>query len=149
DQSNNETGFHVYRSTDCGTNYTLIGDAAANSQFYADTNLTPGTKYTYKVTAFNAGGENGTWIDSGTTLAVVVGPNAPAAVTFSNITTSALTLNWTDTAANESGYRVYRSTDGTNFSKIADLNANSSSFSDSGLSNNATYFYKIAAWNSG
>jgi titin len=149
DQSSNESGFHIYRSTDGGQNYTLIGDAQANSQFYADTNLTPGTKYTYKVTAFNEGGENGTWIDSGTTLQVVVAPGAPGSITFANITTSALTLNWTDSAANESGYRVYRSSDGTNFSKIADLSANATSFADSGLSNDTTYYYKIAAWNTG
>ena len=149
DQSNNETGFHVYRSTDGGANYTLIGDAAANSQFYQDNNLTPGMKYTYKVTAFNSGGEKGTWIDSGTTLPVVVAPTAPASLVFSNISTTGLTLNWTDTANNESGYRVYRSTDGVNFSKIADLNAGSTSFADSGLTNNATYYYKVSDWNSG
>ena len=57
------------------------------------------------------------------------------------------TVSWTD-ASNETGYRVYRSTDGVNFSKVADLAANATSFADSGLKDNTTYYYKVAAWNS-
>ncbi len=147
DTSSNESGFRVYRSTD-GTNFTLIGSAAAGSTTYTDTGLSSSTTYTYKVSAWNSGGETASSTSTGTTQAIVVAPNAPANITFANITTTGLTLNWTDAASNETGYRVYRSTDGVNFTKVADLAANSTSFADSGLSNNTTYYYKVTDWNS-
>ena len=38
-----------------------------------------------------------------------------------------MTVSWTDNANNETGYRLYRSTDGINYTKIADLAANTTS----------------------
>jgi hypothetical protein len=52
DNSNNENGFTILRSTD-GSTWTSVGSAAANSTTYADTNLKPGVKtYYYRVRAF-------------------------------------------------------------------------------------------------
>ena len=144
DQSNNETGFNVYRSTD-GKNFSLIGTAAANSQFFQDSNLQPGTTYTYKVSSYNSGGETDGWISSGTTMAAL--PSAPSNAVFSKVTGNSLTVSWSDNASNETGYRLYRSTDGVNFSWLTDLNANTTSFNDVNLAANTTYSYKIAAWN--
>ncbi|MCW3465412.1 fibronectin type III domain-containing protein [Chitinophaga nivalis] len=59
DNSNNETGFEVYRANSSGGTYTLIGtlDAAINT--YLDTTLSANTAYYYKVRAMNAGGYSG------------------------------------------------------------------------------------------
>lgn len=56
----------------------------------------------------------------------------------------ALTVKWqVPTAGIVSRYNVYRSTDGTNFSKVASIS--SVAYTDTGLSSTSTYSYKITA----
>jgi len=56
----------------------------------------------------------------------------------------ALTIKWqAPTTGAADRYFVYRSTDGTNFSKIASIS--SVAYTDTGLSSTSTYFYKITA----
>jgi hypothetical protein len=57
DNSNNETGFKVERSSD-GTTFTQIATVGANVTTYADTGLPALTKYYYRVRAYNAGGNS-------------------------------------------------------------------------------------------
>ena len=57
-------------------------------------------------------------------------------------------LNWTDRSATETGFRIERSpvTD-TNFTEIATVGANTTSFTDSGLSEATKYWYRVRAYN--
>jgi hypothetical protein len=57
DQSNNETGFKIERSTD-GTTFTQIVTVGANVTSYTDTGLTPGTHYSYRVRATSSTGDS-------------------------------------------------------------------------------------------
>jgi hypothetical protein len=57
-----------------------------------------------------------------------------------------ITITWVTNSYNETGYEVWRSTDGTNFTKIATLPANSMSFTDTKLGA-GTYYYKVRAFN--
>jgi fibronectin type 3 domain-containing protein len=52
DKAINETAYSVERSTDNKT-WTVIATLAANSASYADTGLSPGTTYYYRVRAFD------------------------------------------------------------------------------------------------
>lgn len=54
DNSSNETGFLVERSTD-GTNFTTVSTTAANATSLALTSLVPSTNYTIRVRAINEG----------------------------------------------------------------------------------------------
>lgn len=63
-------------------------------------------------------------------------------------------VNYTDyttygNPANEVGFNVYRSTDGTNFTKLnaTNLMANSTSYTDSTAAANTAYIYKVEAFN--
>ena len=58
DNSINETGFYVERSTD-GKIYTRIATVAANGTLFSDGSLNPGTKYYYRVRAINSTGASG------------------------------------------------------------------------------------------
>lgn len=56
-------------------------------------------------------------------------------------------LSWTNGSTNESGIKVERSLNGTSgWSAIADLPATSSSYSDSGLAAQTTYYYRVSAY---
>ena len=57
-------------------------------------------------------------------------------------------LNWTDNSATETGFKIERSpvTD-TNFTEIATVGANTTSFTDTGLSEATKYWYRVRAYN--
>lgn len=76
DNSNNESGFKIERSTD-GMNFTQVGLASANATSYSDTNLNAVTQYYYRVRATNVLGDSQyTSIANATTAAL----GAPVAV---------------------------------------------------------------------
>ena len=78
----------------------------------------------------------------------------PSNVNFSNVVStevppsSSLTVNWIDAAVNEDNYVVERSDNGTDFTVINTLGANVTSYNDTGLIPNTTYYYRIKAKNS-
>jgi Phage-related protein, tail component len=57
DNSTNESGFTVQRSTD-GTNYATVATTASNVTTFSDTGLSRSTKYYYRVQSFNADGNS-------------------------------------------------------------------------------------------
>ncbi len=77
----------------------------------------------------------------------------PTNLNFTNAATtgtpalSSLTVNWSDNATNETNYVLERSNDGTNFTVIATLPANTASYNESGLTPNTQYYYRVKAIN--
>lgn len=53
DNSDNETGFQIERSTDGGANFSLAGTVGANLHTFTNTCLQAGASYTYRVRAIN------------------------------------------------------------------------------------------------
>src|SRR5262249_15582446 len=63
------------------------------------------------------------------------------------VSSSQINLAWTDNANDETGFRIYRSTDNLNFSQIATVGANVTSYSNTGLAGGVTYYYRVSAYN--
>ncbi len=76
-------------------------------------------------------------------------PTAPGSLTFTSIGTTAMTLNWSDLSSNETGFAIYKSTDGTNYSFISQTAAGATSSVQSGLTAGTTYYWKIYAVSEG
>lgn len=78
-------------------------------------------------------------------------PNVPVAPSegYAIVTQTTATLNWTDNAANETGYLVVRTTDHVNYLLIGFLAPNAVTFADSGLSPGTQYFYSVYALSEG
>ncbi len=77
-------------------------------------------------------------------------PAAPTGLTFTAVGISSMTLNWTDNAANESGFVIYRSTDGTNYSFVNQVAASPGtgaavSAVQTGLNGSSLYYWKVMA----
>ena len=66
-------------------------------------------------------------------------------VTFSNVSASSITVNYSNWCTNEIGYAIYRSTNNVDFDFIAQNAVNSTSYVASGLLPNTTYYWKVIA----
>ena len=142
DNASGETGFKIERSTD-GTTFTALASLLANTTSYQAGNLNASTTYHFRVRAYN-----GTNASSYSNVAAATTQPAPAAPSNLTATPSAgkITLNWTDNATNEMGFKLDRSTDGVNFTQLGILGANSTSFANAGLASGVTYYYRIRAY---
>jgi hypothetical protein len=58
DNASNESGYHVWYSTDGGATYSLYSTLSANTTGYTTGALTRGRTYLFKVSAFNAAGDS-------------------------------------------------------------------------------------------
>lgn len=76
-------------------------------------------------------------------------PSAPTGMNFTGVSATGMTVNWSDNASNELFYIVSRSTDGVNFTQVAQLPANSTSYTDMFLSPSTNYTYRVFAVSEG
>ena len=75
-------------------------------------------------------------------------PAAPSETSLDSSIEDEITISWTDNSSGEDGYRVYRSTDGANFSQLSELSADVTSYTDNSLTDGKKYYYFIAAFTS-
>jgi hypothetical protein len=76
-------------------------------------------------------------------------PNTPSSLTATAISSSQINLAWTDSASNETGFKIERCTGATctNFVQIATVGANVKNYSNTSLKKNTSYRYRIRAYN--
>lgn len=144
DNANNETGFKIERKTVNG-NYSEIATVNANVVTFINSNLSNNTTYTYRVRAYNTAGSSDASNEATVTTASV--PVKPDNLKISSTGTDRLTITWRDNANNEKGYRIERKPVNGTFSEIATVGANVTSYTNTGLSNNTTYTYRVRAFN--
>lgn len=75
-------------------------------------------------------------------------PLAPTGITVQVASHDKLNVSWTDNSDNESGFEIYRSnaSDGT-YNIVATVGANATSYADSALAPQTTYYYRVKAIN--
>lgn len=148
DNASDEDGFKVYRSA-AGADFSLLTTLSADTTAHTDEGLSAGTSYTYEVTAFNTAGESAA---SNTATATtdtepVTLPSAPSALSAQATSFDTVVLNFTDNADNEDGFEISRSVAGAAFSVLTTLDADVTSFADSGLEAETAYAYRVLAFN--
>ena len=74
-------------------------------------------------------------------------PTAPMNGSAIALSSTSVRLTWSDTANNEAGFVVERSTDGVNFASVATLTADSTTFTDTSLTPVTAYWYRVSAFN--
>lgn len=141
DNSSDETGFLVERSTD-NVSFGLIGSTTANVRNYTDAGLATGTYY-YRVRAVNAAGYSA-YATSAQSVALTI-PNAPSNTAASATTSTKVSVSWTDNSTNESQFVIERSLDNVSFAVVATKVG--VGYVDTGLASSTTYYYRVRAIN--
>jgi fibronectin type 3 domain-containing protein len=144
------TGYNVYRGTSAGGEGTTpVGTVSGTTLSFTDTGLTNGTTYFYTVKAVNAVGTSLPSNEANATPQATV-PGAPTGLVASAGDTKVV-LSWTvpnsDGGSPITGYNVYRGTSPNGEGSTPVATAVSSTFTDTGLTNGITYYYKVAAVN--
>lgn len=149
DNSNNETGFLIQRSTD-GVVFSDLATVGADVATYDDLAVFGGETYTYRVAAFNANGASDFAVSDPVAVPPdATAPAAPSNLAAINITQTTLTLTWQDNSKNESGFTIQRATDNSFTKNLMTVNVGPdvTSFDDSGLKKNTKYYYRVQAIN--
>jgi tartrate-resistant acid phosphatase type 5 len=75
-------------------------------------------------------------------------PSPPTNLVATAVSQSQINLNWIDNASDETGFRIERSPDGATWTQIATVGAGITSYANTGLNANTTYYYQVRAYNS-
>ena len=146
DKSSNESGFKVERLE--GSAWTQI--ATPTDPRYSSTGLAASTPYSYRVRAYNAGGDSAySNTASATTQAAPAVPSAPSNLKATVVSRSQINLTWTDISNNETGFKIERCTGAgcSIFSQIDMVGAGVTSYQNTGLSSKTQYRYRVRAYN--
>lgn len=150
DNSNNETGFEISRSTVNSGTFPVVHVTGANTTTWTDTGVNPNTRYHYRIRAINA--TNGSSIinlNNSSTNNFVDTPPAPAApptpatLTATAISATQIDLQWANVAG-ETGFELQKSSNGANgFVTLTTTGVNVATFSDLGATGHSTFYYRV------
>jgi Fibronectin type III domain len=153
DKSDNEDGFLIERAPGGTSNFTQIADIPKLGRGYTNTGLASSTSYSYRVRAYNAGG-NSAYSNIATETTMPGGvPAAPTHLTATAVSTYQIDLSWQDNSDNESRFEIRRTLSGTtDWEVIKSLGKNETSYQDKNDGSNdleasTSYSYVVIAAN--
>ena len=133
-------GYYVYRSLRDAGSYSREGNTSSTS--YESTGLSKGTTYYYRVSAWNNAGEGSYSLSASATTV----PTTPTGVSAATVSSSSIRVTWSPVSG-ATGYRVFSSTS-YNGSYGLLGSTSSATYTNTRLSADTAYYYKVSAWNS-
>jgi hypothetical protein len=155
DNSSNESGFEVHRSTTGPSGaFAVLAATGVNVTRYENGGLSGSTQSCYKIRAFRITGRNASYSAfSAAACATTPAPPSPAAPSGADVWpggSSGVWVTWTDNASSEAGFRAERSLDsGVSWTPATTLGADSASFFDGGRASEQQVCYRVIAFNGG
>ena len=138
---NTAFSYTIQASSNNGATWNTLATQAATG--YADTGLSADTHLQFRVSATNAAGAS-SWSSTASATTLLGAPTGFAAVTASG---AEIDLSWI-AVTDATGYKIERSTDGTNFTTLSPspaLTGSSTSYHDTGVSAGINYTYRISS----
>lgn len=137
--------YEIARATAAGGPYVALPVTTSTS--YIDTGLANGTTYFYVAYAVNSAGTSASSPTFSATPQVVISPPAPPANVVATPGINQVALSWS-AVDGATSYIVQRaSAMGGPFAQIGTTTAPATTYTDSGLSNTALFFYAVVAVN--
>lgn len=148
DNSDNEEYFKLERKIEGGS-YSVVDTIASNVVETLNGGLLPGTKYYYRIRAYNMYGYSNYSNEATVTTPLETAiPDAPSGLTATVISCSEVSLSWTDNSINETNFIVERKLEGEDYQVIAGtIAANTTTYSDSNVEEGKKYYYRVKATN--
>jgi transcriptional regulator CtsR len=129
----------------------IVNETAITSLSYdvSEGTLNWNTTYYWRVNARNSFGSASSWSSYWSfKTAVEPPPNTPSDLIATPISSSQINLTWQDNSGDETGFKIERKTAaGGTYSQLATVGANVTSYSNTLLSANTTYYYRLRAYN--
>jgi len=146
DNSTNETGFKIERKVGSTGTYGQIAAVGANATTWADTTVSAGQTYCYRVRAYLTWAGDSAYSNEACACTAI--PAAPTGMTATAVSGSQINLSWKDNSANETGFKIWRKV-GTSGSWAvrATVGANVTSYQDTGLAPCTLHTYGVVAYN--
>ncbi len=145
DESDNEDGFKIERKKSGGS-YTQIATVGKNVTSYTNKGLEAGTRYYYRVRAYNKEG-NSPYSNEASAVTDEDVPEAPEDLEAVSISSSEIKLTWDDESDNEDGFKIERKKSGGSYTQIATVGKNVTSYTNKGLEAGTRYYYRVRAYN--
>lgn len=146
DNSDNETGFRIFRKSKEEAIFEIIGSVEENIVSFTDTSSFQGTKNYYKISAFND------FMESQYSNTIVVVTPLPYPTDLSGQLTNEgfVQLNWSDNSESELGFIIEGKPNHQDsvFSIIDSVNNNMNTYIDTEAKYYTPYIYRIYAFTS-
>lgn len=152
DNADNEDAYTVeWSPTGTAGSFTAITTTLPpNTNTYTHEGLVSNTSYHYRVKATNEMGSSAysAIITATTAKDLPIWPPRDLTIITEETTANSITLTWKDNSDNESGFILERSFQASSgFVIVAEIPANTTTYTDEELVDNETYFYRIKAIN--
>lgn len=146
--------YSLERSTD-NVNFAEIASGLQATQvnstesraIYTDNTVAPSTTYYYRARFLDTNGDASRYstVSEQSTISTPPSeePAAPSGLNATATSTTVVSLTWADNSNAETSFQLERSTDGANFSWLATLAPNATTYSDTGRTPGSTYYYRI------
>jgi predicted phage tail protein len=151
DGANGEVRYSVERSEISeGTGFNPVGTLVPDSTSFRDQSVQPLTSYWYRVAAvFVDGSRTVSNTVKATTQKPILVPVAPTMFTAKGFTENDVELTWSDNSSNETGFELERGApDAGTFTKVATLDPDLKKHTDTGLTKDTSYVYRLRSFNS-
>jgi titin len=150
DNSSDEQYFYIERKTGASGTYYGVATVYDNTTTYTDSYLTQNTEYYYRVRAYNGGGYSSPYSNEAGATTPPLTLNAPSNLTATALSSSQIKLTWTDNSSDEQYFYIERKTgaSGTYYG-VATVYDNTTTYTDSYLTQNTEYYYRVRAYNGG
>jgi len=149
-----ETGYYIERAQAPDLVWSVIATTGAfggtGTVQYIDATVTQKNTYYYRVQAFRDDPPIVVSAYSNQVTVLIPGeiPQAPSELMIVKAQKNNIKIAWLDNSVNEAGFYVERSLDGVNWTLVATLPIDSTSYVNTGLTSKTTYWYRVAAFNS-
>lgn len=148
DNSTAESGFKIERATGSGA-FAEIDRVGVDVTTYSSRGLAASTTYAFRVRAYNANGPSAysNTISAVTPAANSGAPVAPTKLRGSATTSFSIELAWVHEGNNEAGFIIERGPRTSSIVEVKRVGANITKYVDTGLTDRATYLYRVRAFN--